>query len=135
MAYLVDTNVISEVRKSRPYPGVAAWFQRVSSGELYLSVLVVGEIQQGADRLRRRDARQAAVYDEWLAALRRDFAERLMGVTVDVAEAWGRLNVPDPIPVVDGLMAATAQVHGLTFVTRNTQGLARRGIDLLNPFD
>jgi predicted nucleic acid-binding protein len=106
----------------------------VGDGELYLSVLVVGEIRRGVERLRRRDTRQAEVYSAWLAKLRRDYAERTLPVTVAVAEDWARVSVPDPPPVIDGLLAATARVNGLTFVTRNTADVERTGISLLNPF-
>jgi toxin FitB len=96
---------------------------------------VVGEIRQGIERLRRRDPAQAAPYETWLSALVHGFADRLVPVTVDVCEEWGRLNVPDPLPVVDGLMAATAKVRGWTFVTRNVADLGRADVRLLNPFD
>jgi hypothetical protein len=99
-----------------------------------LSVLVVGEIRQGVERLRRRDPKQAKVFDRWLGDLRRDYGERILPVTAAVAEEWGRLNVPDPLPVVDGLLAATAKAHNLTLVTRNTGHVERAGVPLLNPF-
>ena len=102
---------------------------------LYLSVLVVGEIRRGIEQLRRRDPAQAAVYEAWLARLRLDYADRVLPITVDIAEEWGRMNVPDPVPVIDGLMAATAKVRGLTLVTRNTADLVGTGVQLLNPFE
>ena len=132
--YLLDTNVVSEARKPRGDPHLRAWLATVRGDELYLSVLVLGEIRQGIERLRRRDPRQAGVYEAWLATLRRDYADRIVSVTADVAEAWGRLNVPDPLPAIDGLLAATAQVRDLTLVSRNTADLARTGVRLLNPF-
>ena len=95
---------------------------------------MVGEIHQGIVRLRGRDARQAAVYDAWLVTLRRRFGDRILPVTEEVALEWGRMNAGDPLPAVDGLMAATAKVHGLTFVTRNVPDVARTGVALLNPF-
>jgi toxin FitB len=135
VAFLLDTNVIAEARKPAPDPNVRAWLDSVPEAELYLSVLVVGEIRQGIERLRRRDAAQAEPYEAWLAALLRSFADRLVPVTADVCEEWGRLNVPDPLPVVDGLMAATARRRNWTFVTRNVKDLARTDVRLLNPFD
>ena len=135
MAFLLDTNVISEARKPTPDSKVRAWLASVREDDLYLSVLVVGEIRQGIERLRRRDPAQAAPYETWLSALVHGFADRLVPVTVDVCEEWGRLNVPDPLPVVDGLMAATAKVRGWTFVTRNVADLGRADVRLLNPFD
>jgi toxin FitB len=135
MSFLLDTNVISEARKPNGHPNVRAWLASVRGLDLYLSVLVVGEIRQGIERLRRRDPTQASVYEAWLARLRQDYADRILPVTADVAEEWGRMNVPDPVPTVDGLMAATAKVKGLIFVTRTTADLARTGVRLLNPFD
>jgi predicted nucleic acid-binding protein len=135
VAFLLDTNVVSEARKPTPDSNVRAWLASVPEGELYLSVLVVGEIRQGIERLRRRDPMQAGPYETWLAALLHGFADRLVPVTAEVCEEWGRLNVPDPLPVVDGLMAATAKIWDWTFVTRNVADLARTGVRLLNPFD
>jgi toxin FitB len=135
VSFLLDTNVISEARKRSPDSNVRAWLASVPEPDLYLSVLVVGEIRQGIERLRRRDPGQAAPYDTWLSALVHGFADRLVPVTAEACEEWGRLNVPDPLPVVDGLMAATAKVSGWTFVTRNVADHARTGVRLLNPFD
>jgi predicted nucleic acid-binding protein len=135
VSYLLDTNVVAEIRKPRPHPSVSAWFTGVSGGELFLSVLVLGEIRQGIDRIRKRDPRRAAVYEAWLTSLRRDFGDRILPVDEEVALEWGRLNAPDPLPVVDGLMAATAVVRGLTYVTRDVAGLTRAGVTVLNPFE
>ncbi len=117
-----------------PDAGVAAWFDSVDSRQLYLSVLTVGEIRQGICRLQRRDWAQSAVFDQWLAGLLSAYSDRIVPVTVDVAEEWGRLNVPDPVPVVDGLLAATAKVHDWTLVTRNISDVANTGARLHNPF-
>ena len=112
-----------------------AWFESVAAPQLFLSVLVVGEIQQGADRLRARDPRRAAAYDAWLRLLRTDFADRVLPITEAIALEWGRLNAHGTLPVVDGLMAATARVHGLTVVTRNAADFRRTGVPVLDPFD
>jgi toxin FitB len=135
VSFLLDTNVVSEIRRPRPDPKVQAWLASVPEADLYLSVLVVGEIRQGVERLRRRDPARVAPYEAWLSELLRHFADRLVPITADVCEEWGRLNVPDPLPVVDGLMAATAKVREWTFVTRNVADLARADVRLLNPFD
>lgn len=135
MSYLLDTNILSEVRKPQGNARVKAWFERVSSTELYLSVLVLGEIRQGVERLRRRDETQAEVYERWLEGLTTHYAERLLPIDSAVASTWGRLNAPDPLPVIDGLLASTALVHNLTLVTRNTRDVERTGVQLLNPFD
>lgn len=134
MSFLLDTNVLAELRKPRPRASVAAWFESVDGLQLYLSVLTIGEIQQGVARLRRRDPRQAAVFDAWLGTLRRDFADRLLPVDEAVALAWGGLSAGDPLPVIDGLLAATAQVHGLTMVTHNVGDFERTGVPVLDPF-
>jgi predicted nucleic acid-binding protein len=135
VAFLLDTNVISEARKPAPDSNVRAWLASVPEGDLYLSVLVVGEIRQGIERLRRRDPVQAVPYETWLSALLHGFADRLLPVTAEVCDEWGRLNVPVPLPVIDGLMAATAKVRDWTLVTRNVAGLARTDVRLLNPFE
>lgn len=134
MSFLLDTNVLSELRKRSPQAAVRAWFESVSAEELYLSVLVLGEIRRGIERLRRRDPPQAEVFEDWLAALRAEFADRLLPVSSDIAEAWGRIGAGDPLPTIDSLLAATALVHELTFVTRDTGALAGTGVRLLDPW-
>ena len=131
---LLDTNVVSEIRKKIPDPGVAAWFASVPADQLFLSVLVVSEIRQGIERLARRDPAQAEIFEQWLSRLVLVYQDRIVPITADIAEAWGRLNVPDPVPVVDGLMAATALVHAWTLVTRNVGDVASTGVRLLDPF-
>jgi toxin FitB len=135
LTFLLDTNVVSEARKRAGHPGVRESLRARSANELYLSVLVVGEIRQGVERLRRRDPVQAHVFDRWLTGLRSGYGDRILPVTSTVADEWGCLNVPAPLPVVDGLMAATAKVHGLTLVTRNTGDFARTGVRVLDPFE
>ncbi len=138
MSYLVDTNVLSELRKGRRCDSqVSQWFARLSDEEVFLSVLTVGEIRRGIERIRRRDARSARVLDAWLRRLTTEHRERILPVDEAVAEEWGRLNVPNPnpVPVVDGLMAATARVHGLTLATRNVKDIARTGVACVNPFE
>jgi predicted nucleic acid-binding protein len=135
VTFLLDTNVVSEARRRGGNTGVRRWLAQRRTAELYLSVLVVGEIRQGAERLRRRDPTQAEVFDRWLEELRAGYGDRILPITAEVAAEWGRRNVPDPIPVVDGLMAATAAVHGLTLVTRNTADMSRTGATVLDPFD
>jgi toxin FitB len=134
VSFLLDTNVVSEIRKREPNPGIATWFESVPASDLFLSVLVVGEIRQGIERLARRDSVRAKVFEHWLAQLIAVYGDRIVPVTAEVAEVWGRLNVPDPVPVVDGLLAATALVHGWTLVTRNVGDVASTGVSLLDPF-
>ena len=135
MSYLLDTNIVSEARRPKGSARVRAWLASVPSDALYVSVLVIGEIRRGIERLRRRDPQQAALIEAWLQTLQREYADRIVPITAEIAEEWGRLNVPNPVPVVDGLMAATARVRGMTLVTRNTADLAQTGVRLLNPFE
>jgi toxin FitB len=134
VSYLLDTNVVSELRRRRPDSGVLTWFSSVRSADLRLSVLVLGEIRQGVEQLERRDADQAATYEKWLLELVDLFSDRIVPVTAEIADLWGRLDAPERLPAVDGLLAATALVHGWTLVTRNTSDVARTGALLLNPF-
>jgi hypothetical protein len=135
LSYLVDTNVISELRKrERADPAVQAWFASVADEEIFLSVLTVGEIRQGVERIRRRDPSAATALDRWLDRVVEMHRDRLVPVDRLVAEEWGRMNVPDPLPVIDGLLAATAKITGLTLATRNVADVERTGVDLVNPF-
>jgi toxin FitB len=134
MTYLLDTNVISELGKRSPDPQVLAWYSSVSSAEIFISVLSIGEIRQGIERLRRKDPEQADALERWLNGLQRIYRDHIVGMDAGTAEEWGRMNVPDPLPVIDGLLAATARTRGWTLVTRNTADLARSGVALLDPF-
>jgi predicted nucleic acid-binding protein len=133
---LVDTNVVSELRRGRRgNPGVAAWFASVVVTDLFISVLVLGELRKGVAIARRRgDVIQATNLDTWLQTFSLQFADRILPVDADVADAWGRVHVIRDVPAVDGLLAATAIVHGLTLVTRNISDVQGLGADLLNPF-
>ena len=134
--YLIDTNIISEVRKGRRCDRhVAAWYQVTRDDELFLSVLVVGEIRQGIERLRRRDRQRAAALEHWLGEVLASFGERVLTIDERVAQIWGRLNAREPLAVVDSLLAATAEAHGLTLVTRNLKDIERSGVRCLNPFE
>ena len=134
MTYLLDTNVVSEIGKSRPEPGVRSWFADVSDDSLHLSVLVLGEMRHGVERLRPRDPAQASALDRWLTTVEDQFAERTFDVDAPIAHAWGRINATGLVPVVDGLLAATALVHGLVVVTRDTDPFDRVGVPYLNPW-
>ena len=135
MKYLLDANVLSEVRRPRGDANVKRWVSSMPAGDLYISVLTLGEVRRGLGLLGRRDRAQAEIYEAWLTTVLRDYEDRILPIDAEVAEEWGRLNVPDPISIVDGLMAATARVRNMTFVTRNTSDVARTGVRLLNPFD
>lgn len=135
MSYLLDTNVVSELRKRDPDPHVLGWYETVASTDLFLSVLTIGEIRLGIERLRRRDHSQANLLEQWLRRLHAAYRDHVIDVDADIAEEWGRLNTPDPLPVIDGLLAASAKIRGWTLVTRNVTDLRRSGVSLLNPFE
>ena len=135
MSWLLDTNVVSELRKGpRADPGVARWAAG-RRDEAWLSALTIGEIRRGIELRRRRDGVAARNMDVWLDGLLGAFESRILPFDARVAEAWGRLNVPDPLPTVDAMIAATALVHDLTLVTRNVKDVAGTGVRLLNPFE
>lgn len=135
MNYLLDTNVISEVRKGDHCDAnVTGWYGSVEDGELYLSVLVLGEIRRGVELVRRRDPTKAAALHAWLAAVDTAFGDRVLPVDRQVADLWGSMGAQRTIPTVDGLLAATAKVHGMVLVTRNDADVAGLGALVLNPF-
>lgn len=134
MTWLVDTNILSELRKGERAPdGIRRWFAAAAEEDLYTSVLVLGEVRRGIESIRRRDLPSALALEQWLARLETNFADRVLPIDTRVADCWGGLNVPDPIPTVDGLLAATALVHDLVLVTRNTKDVERTGVRLLDP--
>jgi predicted nucleic acid-binding protein len=135
LSYLVDTNVISELRKGRRCnPGVASWFAEVASEEIYLSALTLGEIRKGIENIRRRDEPAAEALEDWFQELEASHSDHILPVDQTIAEQWGRFNVPASLPVIDSLLAATASIHGLILVTRNLKDVERTGVDCLNPF-
>ncbi len=135
MTWLIDTNVISEVRKrERCHPDVAAWWSGVNDRDLFLSVLTLGEIRRGIEAVRPKDPTRAAALEAWLADVAEAFGPRVLGVDTAVAAAWGRLSAIRSVSVVDALLAATAAAHGLVLVTRNTADVDGLGARLLNPF-
>ena len=135
MSFLIDTNVISEIRKgNRCDPGVATWWAEVAEDDLWLSALVLGEIRKGVELARRRDPQKAAALEAWLGEVVAGFADRVLPVDAAVAEEWGRMNAIRPVPVIDALLAATAKANGLTLVTRNEVDVAGIGVEVLNPF-
>ena len=136
MRYLLDTNVISEVSKGEHgNQKVIAWYASMAPDSLSISVLVVGEIRAGVEKLRLRQAERAAAFERQLVLVIDLFADRIIGIDRRIAEHWGRLNARQRRPAVDGLLAATALVHGLTVVTRNARDFASTGAEVLNPFD
>ena len=135
MSFLIDTNVISELRKrDRCDANVARWYDACPPDDIYLSVLTIGEIRRGIVSIRLRDPTAAAALDGWLQRVLAEHGDHILPVDRAAAEEWGRLSVPDPLPVIDGLLAATAKVRGMTLVTRNIRDVERTGVSCLDPF-
>ena len=135
MSYLVDTNVLSELRRKQPQPEVVAWFTQRPRQTLHLSVLTLGEIRKGIERLGA--ARQQPLLDWLEVELPNYFLGRLLAVDAQTADRWGRLlaSAGRPLPAVDSLLAATALQNDLTLVTRNTADFAGTGVRLINPWN
>jgi predicted nucleic acid-binding protein len=135
MKFLLDTNVISELRKrTQAHPNVARWVAQTPVKEIGTSVLVLAEIRHGIELKRRSDPEQAGALDRWFAQMRIRLGDRVLPVDEPVADGWALFGIPDPLPIIDGLLAATAKVHGLTLVTRNVADIARTGVSVLDPF-
>ena len=133
--FLLDTNVVSELRKrERCAPKINAWAQSVEPNHDFLSVLVVGELRRGAILRRRTDRAAADALEQWIARLTHLYGDRILPITLETAQEWGRLSALRPIPPEDGLLAATAHVHQLTLVTRNTRNVQDLGVSILNPW-
>jgi toxin FitB len=133
--FLLDTNIISELRKrDRAHPNVARWVARIPADEMGTSVIVLAEIRRGIELKRRRDPQQAKFLDRWFMEMRTRLGDRVLPIDEPIADAWALLSVPHRLPLEDGLLAATAKVHGLTLVTRNVMDVARTGVSLFDPF-
>ncbi len=135
MKYLIDTNIISELRKgNRSDESVGRWYHSTDKADLFLSVLTVGEIRKGIEMVRRTDRTQTAALEGWLRRLTTEFIGRVILIDEAVAEEWGHGAALRSLPVIDGLLSATARVYDLTLVTRNTRDFEGTGTRLLNPF-
>jgi predicted nucleic acid-binding protein len=136
MSFLLDTNIISELRKgAQGTRSVFRWHQDHSAGEMYLSVLTTGEIRKGIESCRGKDPLQAQVLEKWLQSLERVFEKRILPVTAEIADLWGRIYSGANVSVVDSLLAATAAYYDFTVATRNVRDFQRCGVDFINPFD
>jgi predicted nucleic acid-binding protein len=133
--YLLDTNILSELRKANPNQRVVRWYDATSDADMHLSVMTIGEFRKGLARLRRKDPERAAGPALWLDRLLAPYESRVLPVTPEIANVWGELNDPDPLPIIDAFIAATASVHDMVLVTRNVKDFERTGVRLLNPFD
>jgi predicted nucleic acid-binding protein len=137
--YLIDTDVISELRKKhRADNGVLGFFQRfqVESDRCFISAITLGELRRGVELIRRRgDSQQAELLERWLMQVRLDFKSRVLPIDQDVAELWGKLRVPDATNSIDKLIASTALINTLTVVTRNVVHFHKTGVPVLNPFE
>jgi toxin FitB len=139
MMYLLDTDVVSELRKVRAgkaHPKVAVWNESVTPSETFLSVISILELERGILGLERRDAVQGCVLRRWMNEhVLPAFTGRVLAIDTAVAQRCAKLHVPDPKPERDALIAATALVHHMTVVTRNVDDFQSMGVDVLNPWE
>jgi predicted nucleic acid-binding protein len=135
LKFLLDINVISELRKrDRAHPNVTKWALQTPALEIGTSVLVLAEIRRGIELKRRSDPFQADLLDDWYESVRSGLGDRVLPVNETVSEVWARMSAPDPLPFIDGLLAATAKVYGMTLVTRNMADMIRTGVVVVDPF-
>ncbi len=136
--YLIDTNVICEIRKGKQADsGVQTFFEEIASNNtaVYLSVITIGELRRGIEMLRhRKDVNQANMLDIWLAKLLADYSNHILGFDQEAAQVWGLLRVPNHEHLLDKQIAAIALTNGLTVATRNTEGFLSSDVDVFNPF-
>jgi predicted nucleic acid-binding protein len=131
--YLLDTNVISELRKTKPHGAVVAWLQQLDNRDIYLSAMVVGEVQAGIELTRRQDADKAREIESWLSQVVATF--QILSLDGEVCREWARLiDRRSKALTEDALIAATAKVHGFTLATRNVRDFQGWGLQLVNPF-
>ncbi|WP_125776570.1 type II toxin-antitoxin system VapC family toxin [Antribacter gilvus] len=135
MRFLLDTNVVSELRRREPSPRVATWIGGLRTEQIAVSVLTIGELRTGIARLGRRDMARAEALDTWVTGLEQAYQDRLLPVTHAVAVRWAAINAARPLPAIDSLLAATAIEHGLTVATRNDKDFAGTGAQVFNPFE
>ena len=137
--YLLDTDLVSELIKPRPKKSVIDWVENCDEESLFLSVITVGELQKGVSKL--PDSRRKRTLQSWLERdIRQRFEKRILDITPEVIIAWGKLQAEtelngQKLPVTDSLIAATAQIHNMTVVTRNVSDMERCGVEVLNPWD
>ena len=136
MPWLLDTNVLSELRKGvKCDPNVHQWAVESSSDQHWISVLSIGEIRKGIELLRRKSPDLCPAFERWIHSILTQYYKEILPITDTIADRWGSLMAVRPLLVIDGLLAATALEHNLTLVTRNTADFAQTGVQLHNPFD
>lgn len=133
--YLIDTVVLSEMRKRERHPSVVRWLGSISSTDLHISVLTVAEVERGIENRRGVDDVFASLLEDWLQVVLLTFSDRTLPITIPVARAWGRLARRLGRLDADGGIAATALAHDLTVVTRNVRHFDGTGAKILNPFE
>ena len=134
MKFLLDTNVVSEVRKSRPAGEVLLFIKNTDASALFISALTLGELRRGASIKKRTDAELAHRLAEWIDGIESSFADRILAVDAAIARVWGELSADRSRPVVDTLLAATAIAYDLVFVTRNVDDVRDIQVEVLNPW-
>ena len=135
MSFLLDTNVVSELAKTRPNSKVIAWLGSVPSTNLFLSVITLGEIRKGIEKKRAAGPRDAGRLEAWLTTLVMNYRSRVLPFDQDSADQWGRVMARHPrVPVEDAQLVATAMQHDLTFATRNLRHIAETGVAFVDPF-
>jgi toxin FitB len=132
--YLLDTNVISETRKTQPHPKVLSFLSSAPRGSFYLSVLTLGELRKGVVMRKAADPSAARALAAWVEGLEISFSDRIIPIDAAIARLWGELSAQRSLPVVDTLLAATALAHKLILVTRNTADVEDTGVRILNPW-
>ncbi|MFQ3224474.1 MAG: putative nucleic acid-binding protein [Lentimonas sp.] len=136
MPYLLDTNILSELRKgTRCDPNVLKWAQGTQNDRHCISVLSLGEIRKSIETLRRKSPKQCPAFERWLLTLQTDYEADILPLTDLISDQWGRMMAVRTLPVIDGLLAATALSHGLTVATRNIADFESSGVELVNPFE
>jgi predicted nucleic acid-binding protein len=135
MPFLLDTNILSELRKGALCnPNVSNWAANESTQAHYISVLSLGEIRKGIELLRKKSPEKCTPLENWLKKLHSDYANCTIAITAEISERWGELSSRRSLPVIDSLIVATALEFGLTLATRNTKDFDGLGIPIVNPF-
>jgi predicted nucleic acid-binding protein len=132
---LVDTNVVSELKRGRHAdPRVVAWFSNIPSERVFTSVIVLAEVRRGIELVARRDKQQAKLLERWYASIREHLANRVLAVDEPVMMIWSKISARHLLPAYAGLIAATALAHGMTVVTHNPLDYQRAGVDIIDPW-